>query len=160
VSTLSRQNARLSRRRRTRRLGSPALRLSVLLRRGRLDRMLIKGTDPVASPELTLRAYQLTHTSHRRQIAASIEEVLLSARTRRRRSLSAVPLARHGIAGARGEPIELARALREEPLAGARGVALARRMLTDGAGPLYVDAGDGALRGAAAEALRALAHPL
>ena len=50
----------------------------------------------------------------------------------------------------------MARALREEPVVAARGVVLARRLLTDGSGPLYVESGDSTLRHAAAETLTAL----
>ena len=161
MSTLSFQNARLpSARHPDRAPASLTLRLRVLLHRARLDRMLIEGADPVATLELTLRAYQLTRASHRRQIAASIDDAVASAAARRRRAPSAAPLARARISVARSELAELSRALREEPVASARGVALARRILVDGAGPLYVDGGDTALRAAAAEALGALAHPL
>jgi hypothetical protein len=161
VSTLSLQNSRVRTTRHDDRTpASLPLRLRVLLHRARLDKMLIEGADPVATSELTVRAYQLTRASHRRQLAASIEDVLASASSRRRRSPSAAPLARDGIAAARPELAELSRALREEPVAGARGVALARRILTDGAGPLYVDSGDGALRRVAAEAASAVVHPV
>jgi hypothetical protein len=159
MSTLSFPNVRLSSpRRRGRRLGTPGLHLRVLLQRARLDRMLMEGADPVAVPELTLRAYQLTRPAHRRQIAAGIDDALASAASRRRRSPAAAPLARGGIAAARPELAELARALREEPVAAARGVAMARHLLIDGAGPLYVDNGNGALRSAAGAAVRALVH--
>jgi hypothetical protein len=161
VSTLSFQSARSrSARQRNRTPASFPLRLRVLLRRARLDALLIDGADPVAAPELTLRAYQLTRPSHRRQMAAGIDDALATAASRKRRSPSAAPLAREGIAAARPELAELSRRLREEPVAVARGVALARRLLTDGAGPLYVDSGNGALRRAAAEAITALVHPV
>ena len=117
--------------------------------------MLIEGADPVASEELTLRAYQLSRLSHRRALAASVDDVVDSAAKRRRRSPAAPPLAREGIAAGRPALAELSRALREEPVVAARGVALARRLLTDGAGPLYVEGG-AELRIAAGDACRAL----
>jgi len=118
--------------------------------------MLLEGADPVTSAELTLRAFQLTRLQSRARVGASLEDAVASAPTRRRRSASAAPLARSAIAAARPELQELARALRKRPVVTARGVVLVRRLLTDGAGPLYVESGDGALRCAAAEALSAL----
>jgi len=143
-------------RRRGRRLTGLLLHLRVLARRERLDQMLIEGADPLASEELTLRAYELSRPSHRRALAAGVDDAVRSAATRRRRSPAAPPLAREGIGSARAALAELARVLREEPVVAARGVALVRRLLTDGAGPLYVESGDAAVRAAADEAVRAL----
>ncbi len=156
MSTISSASARLPLSRpRDRPLAGAWLRLRVLANRDRLDRMLIEGADPVTSEELTLRAYQLSRLSHRRALAASVDDVLDSAAKRRRRSPAAPPLAREGIAAGRPALAELSRALREEPVVAARGVALARRLLTDGAGPLYVEGG-AELRIAAGDACRAL----
>jgi hypothetical protein len=138
------------------RIASPRVRLRVLFHRQRLERLLIAGADPVSAPELSLRAFQLTRRSERRRLAASIDDTLAAAARRPRRSASAAPLARRGIRAARVELGALAEALREEPVVSARGVALARRLLTDGAGPLYTHRGDGVLRDAAGHALAAL----
>ncbi len=157
MPTITSASARISLpRRRGRPLAGLLLRLRVLARRERLDRMLIEGADPVATDELTLRAYELSRPSHRRALAASVDDAVRSAATRRRRSPAAPPLAREGIAPARPALAELSRALREEPVVAARGVALARRLLTDGAGPLYVESGEAALRSTVDEAVRAL----
>jgi hypothetical protein len=158
MSTISSASAPLSfPRRRSRPVAGALLRARVLAHRERLDRMLIEGADPVTTDELTLRAYQLSRPSHRRALAASIDDAVRSAATRRRRSPAAPPLARKGIDPARPALAELSRALREEPVVAARGVALARRLLTDGAGPLYVENGDAALRIVVDETVRALA---
>jgi hypothetical protein len=159
MSTLGSAAEHLSpatRRRSRDRVASMRLRLRVLARRERLDRMLLEGADPVTSAELTLRAFQLTRPPGRAALAAGIEDAVSSAGSRRRRSPSAAPLARSGIAAARPELAELARALREEPIVSAHGVVLARRLLTDGSGPLYGESGDGALRSATMQALNAL----
>lgn len=129
----------------------------MLTRRDSLDSSLLEGTAPVTTPELTLRSFQLTRASSRAALAASLEDALATAPARRRRSASAAPLASNAIASARPELEELARALREERVGAARGVILARRLLTDGSGPLYVESGDGLLRNAAAAALSGLA---
>jgi hypothetical protein len=41
------------------------LQLRVLRRREQLDRQLLDGVDPVTTPELTLRAFQLTRAPAR-----------------------------------------------------------------------------------------------
>jgi hypothetical protein len=159
VSTLSSPTARLAGAGRRRKpIGSLQLRLRlrVLVRGRQLERLLIEGADPVSAPELALRAFQLTRASHRRSLAASLDDALLSAANGRRRSPSAAPLAGASIAAARPALVELARMLREQPVVAARGVAMTRRLLVDGAGPLYVDTHDGALRHAAEQALTAL----
>ncbi|HXB14189.1 MAG TPA: hypothetical protein VNV44_00465 [Solirubrobacteraceae bacterium] len=136
------------------------VRLRVLWRRELLDRLLIEGSDPVSTPELTLRAFQLTRRTSRRQLAASLDDVVASARVRSRRYSTSPPLARRAIKLARGALAELADALREEPFVTPRGVALARRLVTDGAGPLYVEMPDGTLLRAVQEASAALAAPV
>lgn len=159
MSAISSASARTSPpRRRSRPLAGLALHARVLAHRDSLDRMLIDGADPVATDELALRAFQLSRPSHRRALAASVDDAVRSAATRRRRRSPAAPrLAREGIGPARSSLAELSRALREEPVVAARGVALARRLLTDGAGPLYVESGSAALRIAVEETVRALA---
>jgi hypothetical protein len=128
----------------------------VLAMRDRLDRRLLEGQDPVTTPELTLRAFQLTRPAARTALAASLQDAVSSAAVARRRSAGAAPLARSAISAALPELEALARALREEPVVAARGMVLARRLLADGSGPLYVESGDGALRYAAAGTLAAL----
>jgi hypothetical protein len=157
MSAISSASARIQLpRRHSRPLAGILLRARVLARRERLDRMLIEGADPVATDELTLRAYQLSRPSHRCALAASVDDAVRSAAARSRRSPAAPPLAREGIGLASSALAELSRALREEPVVAARGVALAQRVLTDGAGPLYVESGD-ALRILVDETIRALA---
>jgi hypothetical protein len=146
-----------ARRRRTRRRGAPlGLRLRVLAQRGGLDRRLLAGADPVSTPELTLRAFQLTRAASRTTLAGSFEDTIATATERRRRSATSAPLARGAIAAARLELAELVLAIREEPVVRARGLVLARRLLTDGSGPLYVESSDAALRIAVDETIRAL----
>jgi hypothetical protein len=131
----------------------------VRVRSEALDALLIEASDPASTPELTLRAFQLTRPASRRRLAASLEDVVSSARVRSRRYSSSPPPARLAIKLARGALAELAEALREEPVVTARGVALARRLLTDGAGPLYVQTPERTLLRAVQEASAALAAP-
>ncbi len=88
-----------ARRRRFRRRVAPLwTRLRVLASHESLDRLLLEGTAPVTTPELTLRSFQLTRASSRASLAASLEDALATAPARRRRSPSAAPLARDAIA--------------------------------------------------------------
>jgi len=134
-------------------------RLRVALRSWRLDTLLIEGSDPVSTSELTLRAFQLTRPASRRKLASSLDDVVTSARVGPRRYSASPPLASREIKAASTALAELSEALREQPVVSARGVALARRLLTDGAGPLYVQTPDGTLVRAVQEASAALAVP-
>jgi hypothetical protein len=148
------------RRPRRREVATIRVRLRVLLRGELLDRLLIEGSDPVSTPELTLRAYQLTRRASRRRLAESIDDVVSSAGVRPRRYSTSPPLAWRAIKAASAALGELSEALREEPVVTARGVALARRLLTDGSGPLYVQTPDGTLLRAVQETSAALAAPI
>jgi hypothetical protein len=131
------------------------LRVRVLLRRERLDRSLAEGCDPLDSAELALRARQLTGPVHRGRLADSIERIVALAEGGSSRLSSAPPLLTRDVRASRAALLGLSQALREEPYVRATGVALARRLLVDGSGPLYVEAGEDALwlaaRAAAAE---------
>ncbi len=157
MSTLTSATTRLAAgRRRPRPIAALLLRLRVLAHRERLDNELIHGTDPVRAPELTLRAFELTHIASRRRLADSLDDAVAAAEARPRRHAVSPPLARRAIRAARATLFELSRSLREEPVVAARGVALTRRLLTDGAGPLYVATPQGTLDAAALRALEAL----
>jgi hypothetical protein len=130
----------------------------VSVHRDRLDRALLAGADPVTTPELTLRAFQLTRPPSRAALAASLEGAIATAEVRRRRSPAAAPLARQAIAAARPELEALASALREDAVVAPRGVLLARLLLSDGSGPLYADYGPRRLRDATGDTLAALSE--
>jgi hypothetical protein len=115
------------------------LRVRVLLSRGRLDALLLGGVDLDGSPELALRAAQLTSSRHRRALANSLGAVLGAAEGDRPRS-AAVPLARGEVRAARAALGELEQALRERATVEPAGVVLTERLLTDGTGPLYIHA--------------------
>jgi hypothetical protein len=122
-----------------------ALRARVLLHAGRLDTALAAGADPSASPELALRASRLTSARHRRALAGRIEEVIRLAEQPGPRLSAAPPLAKRDVRDARAALLDLSQMLRGgEPIAPA-GVVLAQRLLSDGAGPLYVHCAEDAL---------------
>lgn len=135
----------------------PRTRLRVLLSRTRLDTLLAQGADPAASAELALRARQLTDAAHRRALADSIEDAIGIADGSSRRLGTAPPLANHEVRAARASLLRLAGDLRDCDRSRAQGVALAQRLLTDGAGPLYVEShGHDALWHAARRASEAI----
>lgn len=105
--------------------------------RGRhLDHELAQGIDPRANPALALRARLLLCPASRTRIADSLDDVLRSAAEPARLS-ARVPLRRRAILEARPELESLSAELRVDDECGARGVALARLLLIDGASPLY-----------------------
>jgi hypothetical protein len=129
--------------------------IRTLLYRRRLDALLLRGVARHQSAELALRARRLTTRRRRRALADSLDEAILTADGRGPRLVSIRPLARQ-VHAARPALRELADALRAEEEVEPAGVLLARRMLTDGAGPLYHECGDDVLRRAAEQATAAL----
>jgi hypothetical protein len=132
------------------------LRIRVLCRRRRLDTMLAEGADPAASPELALRSRRLTSEPYRRVLADSLDEVLCVAEGRGPRVSASPPLAHREVRAARAALLDLSRALRQHTVVNASGVVLAQRLLTDGAGPLYIESRNDELWRAARGASAAL----
>jgi hypothetical protein len=141
---------------RERRPSALRLRAAVLMHRTRLDRTIAEGADPSASAELALRAEQLTRDSHRRALADSLEEAMSIAEGRSRRVSASPPLARREIRAARATLLDLSHALRNDETVDPAGVALTLQLLTDGAGPLYIEERHDALWHAARRACVAL----
>jgi hypothetical protein len=129
-------------------MASLLLRVRVALLRRRLDAALADGADPAASPELTLRARQLTSGSAREALADSIDSILSEVDRPGRSNPGRVPVVRQEVLGARPRLIDLERRLREGRCR-AQGVVLIRRLLSDGTGPLYARAPRGTLFSAA-----------
>jgi hypothetical protein len=114
----------------------------------RLDRALADGADPASEPGLRDRARRLTSWRTRRRIANALEQVEGGA---------GLPVRRDQVREARDLLAELTTALRSRERVSARGVLLARRIITDGCGPLYApNAPPSALWWRVWEALRAL----
>jgi hypothetical protein len=132
-------------------------RVSLLARRGRLDRELAAGVDPHGDEALEHRAAQLECPAARRQLATGLERVLQAADEPPVTFSASAPLNRPAIRAARPVLLALARELRRNEQARAQGVALVRRLLVDGAGPLYAPAPTEELAEAAAAALETLA---
>ena len=115
----------------------------------RLDRELAAGASPETSASLAARAIQLTSMKFRRDLAASVLQILAAATE---------PLAVMSSGGVAGPPRRPLRRARISQLAGplvelaghlaapgpvpAQEVAMISRLLADGTGPLYREAGD------------------
>ena len=114
------------------------LRLRVRLHGAELDAQLARGASPHASPELALRAAQITRREERARIALTYERMIQAAQ---RPALPGndirAPLRRTELIERKAVILRVARDLRETEMPEARGVALARQLLSNGAGPLY-----------------------
>ena len=123
-------------------------RLAEVLRATRLDRALADGVDPASEPVLRQRARRLTSWRTRRRLAKALEDVERGP---------GLPVRHDQVLEARDLLSELTTALRSRERVSARGVLLARRIITDGCWPLYApNAPRSALRWRVWEALRAL----
>jgi hypothetical protein len=107
------------------------------LGRIRLVDELAAGADPEATPERALCAAHLVKPSHRRRLAASLEEVVDSAMEPPHGLSSSVPLARDQVRAAQPTLLALAARLRAEEEVTPRGVALVEELLRDGSSPIY-----------------------
>jgi hypothetical protein len=114
-----------------------ALRLSTSLQRGRLNNLLADGADPSASGELELRAHLLCSPGSRERLARGLERIMRQASESapRRRPLARVH--RTAVKECAQDLEALVRRLRDGKPVDPRGVALTRRLLTDGTSPLY-----------------------
>jgi hypothetical protein len=129
-------------------------RLRSRLRAWRLDQELARGADPLSDPALELRARRLLSPESRARIADTLEEVVSDACNPLRPGAQ-VPLRGAGV-NARPELQALAAAVRAHDDCEARGVALARLLIVDGASPLYGPGSEPELVAAAGDAYRAL----
>ena len=120
----------------------PLLTASTLLHRASLDARLAAGEDPEATPELALRAQQLSDLTTRRSIGRAVLARLESTEVRWSLT-SAVPVSREVLEESRPVLEQLAVALSSPEPARPEGVAQVLVLLRDGAGPLYANERDG-----------------
>lgn len=113
--------------------------LAMRLRTRSLDDSLIAGVDPSASPDLAARAAKLMSRATRLEVADGLERLATRAPAGR---LTLAPF-RRAVAVNATELRALAIRLRGASPVRAPGIAMLRRLLTDGTGPAYTDrAGD------------------
>lgn len=120
-------------------------RLRVLLHRSRLDGRILGGADVDCDEELALRARQLADPARRRALADSLDHALSIAEGYSRPVSAGPALAARDVRACRAAMLGLSRSLRHDEAVAPAGVLLARRLLTDGGSPLYVESGHDAL---------------
>jgi hypothetical protein len=111
----------------------------------RLDLALAYGASPDGSAALSQHAHSLIGMRTRGTLARSLSRAMANARSRVGPYHSAVPVCRPGILRCWGLLEDLRGRLLEPGPVDARGMALVRLLLTDGASPLYGALDDGAL---------------
>ena len=119
--------------------------LACFLLAARLDRELADGTSPETSASLAARAIRLTSMEFRRDLAASVQRILVAAgqppAVPAWQAVAAhpprVPLRRARISQSAALLAELAAQLAEPGPVPVQGVAMVSRLLADGTGPLY-----------------------
>lgn len=120
-----------------------------------LDHQLAAGTSPESSAALTLRARILLRPAERKRMARGLRGLVRHAQ--RPPSVPAgAPLARRQVLDAAPLIDRLADRLDGAEPVDVRGVALARLLITDGAGPLYSIDRSRAVRDAVEKALNAV----
>lgn len=138
------------------RRAGPWDRVMVRARAVALDGELARGHPPEASARLALRAQQLVRMRSRRDLADSIRRLLARAARPDASRWPPATVRWERVRATAGEFRALAdRLLSPAPLP-ARGVAQARVLLGDGAGPLYSRTSRDDLRARVAEAVRTL----
>jgi hypothetical protein len=120
-----------------------AVRFAARIRSESLDRALIEGADPAATPQLAASAARLTTRSMRIRIADHLERLVRSEHEPRSRT-RVLPF-RGAVRANADELRALAALLRGSTPVYARGVAMLRRRATDGTGPAYTDRSGAAL---------------
>jgi hypothetical protein len=121
-----------------------------------LEWRLASGEDPIHDRLLFERAAQIGTPKARMATAEQLERAIEAAAEPPRRFSGAVPVAREEVLRAMPVLLELIARLRDGVPAWPTGVAVVRRLLFDGAGPLYAPAHPGALRREADQARSAL----
>ncbi len=119
-----------------RRSNSLLLRLRGSLQQARLDRLLAEGADPAETAELSLRARQLQRPGRRRALAKGLERAIAQAKQYSRSNINS-PISREEVARAHPLLLRLAERLRSQEPVSPRGVAIARRLLTDSRSPIF-----------------------
>jgi hypothetical protein len=139
--------------------------LSTWLHRGALDAEIAQGVETAGDARLALRAEQLAARAERDRLATALERTLEIAnrppsnalgRSAARRFSVRVPLRVREIRDCADDVEALARRLRDGKAVDAQGAALTKRLLIDGASPLYYRHSSATLRHAVRSARLAL----
>jgi hypothetical protein len=127
-----------------------------------LDDQLSAGIDPRQTPELSLRATQLSTRRHRRELARTLRGIVAEATEPRPPARAiAILIARPQVRDAADSLLALAARLDSPRPAHASGIAAVQRMITDtNASPFYVDCAPGAIERRAGVAVAAMDSPI
>ena len=122
-------------------------RLRAAVGRRALTRELSEGADPASSPELSMRAAQLTSSRTRKQLARTLRRTIGEAHRPALTRSRVVIIRRAAVLDAEDAlKVMIERLGSSEPVS-AEGMAITERILTDADwSPLYIPAGPGALR--------------
>ena len=113
------------------------------LRARALDDELIAGAPPESQLVLSLRAQQLLGLRERRGLAATLRAQVAAARDPAPMRHAVIPVSRSAVLQCATELTDLAALLARPGPVTPRGVALVRRLICEGGGPLYRRSGDG-----------------
>ena len=132
-------------------------RLLARLRAGSLDRRLAAGTAPEAGSLLALRADAIVRPATRNGLARQLQRILqYAANPGRHRPTALSGSTCRNVLNAADVLGHLVERLRSPCPVSARGMAMVKILLTDGAGPLYYPARNGDLATSAESAINAL----
>jgi hypothetical protein len=112
-------------------------RLATLARADSIDRALAVGVSPELNVDTALRARVLTDSRTRRRLARGLDRAIAGATEPAVAGVRGARVNRSRIRDALAEIAELRRRLLADGLTSVQGIARARILLTDGAGPLY-----------------------
>ena len=148
---------RLARRTRGVLLGGVWLRCVTWRQAGELDEQLARGTDPITSDELSLRAGQLASARSRGRFACVLRGAVELADAPFDPARTGRPVIRRAqVQGNRGLLVELADRLKAGGSLGVQGLAITSLLVGDGVSPLYSKAARGSLKESVNRALLAL----
>ena len=124
------------------------VRMRVATHRGALTEQLAEGAEPTSSPELALRASQLTNDRRRRQLARSLRRTMTEVRNPAPTRALVSIVNRHAVFEAEDAiQATIGRLASPDPVA-VKGMAMLDRILSDGASsPLYGRFEPGSFRG-------------
>jgi hypothetical protein len=124
----------------------PITRLRSCIRGASLDRALAAGANPCESAALARRAAHLSSRRSRRRIAAWVSDTVNAAHQLRRGLSAAITPDRDEVLGAAEQLMRVEELLESSGPVYARGVAMLKALLSDGASSLYSPRRAGELR--------------
>ncbi len=134
-----------------------ALRLRTAARRTKLTQALAAGAQPDSSPELALRATQLTSRRHRNVLARTVGRVIEDAHRAPLTRGHMVIIRRHAALEAESQLLQVRERLSGSEPVDVRGMAMLEQIITNGErSPLYNNSERGALQRALSFALAAM----